>query len=300
MRAATIGILAIVCVASAQHAVAQSLVLTPVESIYDAGAAGPLNAPEGVGCSDAFVVVADAANARLVRFEHDRGLVKNPRVIKLPQLGYPVRVVLRPNGGMVVLDRKSGHLVRVSPGGKPTGTWKPSGIAGGHEVAARAFSIGTNGDFYVLDGATGEVIHTDDRGRLISTIAPPAGSGIMADITADESGNVYGVTNVQRGLWVAKKGAARFEPIKSELAGRLAFATAIALATRLSSLLVVDQHRHTLLSFGLDGAYRGRTLRFGWREGMLRYPGQVCTTQSGQLFIADRQNNRVQVFAVGG
>lgn len=298
MRAIRFGIFIAVNTSAVPGVMAQTLVLTPVESIYDAGAAGPLSAPEGVGCSDGSVVVADTANSRLVRFEQTGGVVRNARVIKLRQLGYPVRVVLRPNGAIVALDRKSGNLLQVNERGRFAGAWRLSDAAGRRTVVARAFALDARGDFYVLDGATGEVLHTDESGKLLQTIAPPAGSGIMADITVDRAGNVYGVTNVERGLWVAKKGAARFEPMVSDVAKHLAFGTSMLFEPRLSSLLIVDQNQHTLLSVGPNGAYRGRALRLGWREGMLRYPGQVCTTKTGELFIADRQNNRVQAFAI--
>jgi hypothetical protein len=42
----------------------------------------------------------------------------------------------------------------------------------------------------------------------------------------------------------------------------------------------------------------GKQLGMGWKEGWLRYPSQMCITAAGELFIADRENNRVQEFMV--
>jgi hypothetical protein len=36
----------------------------------------------------------------------------------------------------------------------------------------------------------------------------------------------------------------------------------------------------------------------GWTEGLLYYPAQMAINEKGEAFIADRGNNRVQIFAV--
>jgi hypothetical protein len=48
---------------------------------------------------------------------------------------------------------------------------------------------------------------------------------------------------------------------------------------------------------GIDGSYQGRQLSIGWSEGLVNYPGQLCVTESGATFVADRYNNRVQAFS---
>jgi hypothetical protein len=35
----------------------------------------------------------------------------------------------------------------------------------------------------------------------------------------------------------------------------------------------------------------------GWGNGLVYYPAQVCIGSAGEVAIADRYNNRVQVFA---
>jgi len=47
-----------------------------------------------------------------------------------------------------------------------------------------------------------------------------------------------------------------------------------------------------------DGSFMGRQLSMGWTEGFLYYPTQICVNEKGEVFIADRGNNRVQIFAV--
>jgi hypothetical protein len=61
---------------------------------------------------------------------------------------------------------------------------------------------------------------------------------------------------------------------------------------------VVDQNGSGIVILGLDGSFRGRQLRMGWKDGFLRYPSQLCIDDRGNVFIADRGNNRVDVFTI--
>ena len=61
---------------------------------------------------------------------------------------------------------------------------------------------------------------------------------------------------------------------------------------------LVDQNGMGIASLGLDGSFQGRELGIGWNDGQLFYPGQLCLGSEGDLFVVDRQNNRVQVFAM--
>jgi hypothetical protein len=37
---------------------------------------------------------------------------------------------------------------------------------------------------------------------------------------------------------------------------------------------------------------------FGWKDGFLRYPAQLCVNDKGEVYVADRENSRVQIFTV--
>jgi len=36
----------------------------------------------------------------------------------------------------------------------------------------------------------------------------------------------------------------------------------------------------------------------GWNEGLLYFPSQMCINDNGEVFIADRDNSRVQIFSL--
>jgi hypothetical protein len=63
-------------------------------------------------------------------------------------------------------------------------------------------------------------------------------------------------------------------------------------------LYLVDENGGGIVLVGQDGAVLGRQLAMGWSEGLLRYPAQICLNDKAQVFVADKGNNRVQVFTI--
>jgi hypothetical protein len=69
------------------------------------------------------------------------------------------------------------------------------------------------------------------------------------------------------------------------------------LAARQGRLYLVDRNGNGMVSLGVDGSFQGRQLEIGWSDGLVYYPSQVCVTDTGDVILADRDNNRVQYFA---
>jgi hypothetical protein len=61
---------------------------------------------------------------------------------------------------------------------------------------------------------------------------------------------------------------------------------------------LVDRNGSKIIILGQDGSFLGRLSAMGWREGFLNYPSQLCLNNKGEIFIADTNNNRIQIFAV--
>ena len=61
--------------------------------------------------------------------------------------------------------------------------------------------------------------------------------------------------------------------------------------------LMADKYGHGLVSIGTDGSFQGRQLDLGYHEGYVSYPSAACMNGAGDVYVADRGNNRVQVFA---
>ena len=59
---------------------------------------------------------------------------------------------------------------------------------------------------------------------------------------------------------------------------------------------MVEGNGSSIVSFGRDGSFLARQLTMGWNEGSLNHPAQMCINDKDEVFIADRDNSRVQVF----
>ena len=70
------------------------------------------------------------------------------------------------------------------------------------------------------------------------------------------------------------------------------------LTAHTASLVLVDRHRGRIVQLGLDGSILEYTFGPGFDDGQLRYPVDLCIDQDKRLFLADRGNNRVQIFEI--
>jgi tripartite motif-containing protein 71 len=61
-------------------------------------------------------------------------------------------------------------------------------------------------------------------------------------------------------------------------------------------IYLVDRNGGSIVLLGQDGSFLERQSGFGWKEGRLNYPSQICITVDGEVFVADTRNNRVQIF----
>jgi hypothetical protein len=75
------------------------------------------------------------------------------------------------------------------------------------------------------------------------------------------------------------------------------FPTSLAMDRR-GRIYIVDHNGNRIVILGQDGSFQGQQLGMGWKEGLLRYPSYVCVNQKDEIFIADRNNSRVQIFTL--
>jgi len=113
----------------------------------------------------------------------------------------------------------------------------------------------------------------------------------------DSRGRTYLLDSLRAEVHAAQKDAKQFSLLAKNLRTHLSFPTYIAVDGR-GILYLVDEHGGGVVLLGSDGAALGRQLAMGWNEGLLNSPSQICLNDKGQVFIADRDNNRVQVFSI--
>ncbi|BDG09247.1 hypothetical protein AMPC_23600 [Anaeromyxobacter paludicola] len=261
--------------------------------VYADSKNAPLKAPEGVGCADGTLVVADTGNGRLVSYEWRDGVVSGGTEIKLAQVTHPVRVQLDGQGNLLVLDRKAKKIARLDPKGAFQGWLEPKGAAG---VVPQAFKLDAAGDVWVLDQTSNAVLALDPTGALKSKVELPKG-GIFVDLTVDAAGTVYALDARGAEVWSVEKGGAAFKLLSKGLKESMNFPAYLTHDGK-GTLLVVDQNGMGVVLLGIDGSYLGRRLALGWTEGAVYYPAQLCLTPGGEMVVADRGNNRVDLFSV--
>lgn len=277
--------------------VARGQAMTHAGTIYADSAGKALKSPEGVACgADGAIVIADTGNGRILRVTLSGEKVASVSEIKLPEIVHPTRVVAVKDGTLLVLDRKKRRVARIAEG--KFGGWvdvpgEPSG-----SVLVGALARDGAGSVYLLDIAKAVVRVIDPSGSSARTITlpPDEREALLVDLTVDEGGKLFAVDAVGRKVWVAESGAAVLKPFSKSLKDVMSFPSYVA--TNRGRLFVVDGNGAGLVLLGQDGAFLGRRLSLGWNEGLLRYPAQICFDETGQVFVADRQNNRVQAFSL--
>ena len=283
--------LLLLCAAPAARA---DIALVSRGPVYADAKAVPFQAPEGVACSDGGLVVADTGHGRLVRFEWKDGVVSGGTEIKLAQLTYPIRLQLDSKGDLLVLDRRAKRIARLDPKGAFQGWVDPKGAA---NVVPLAFKVDAADALYVLDQTSGSVLVLDASGAVTRTVPLPKRPAIFVDLAVDGAGTIYALDAAGSEVWSVEKAGAEFKPLSKGLKDAMSFPSYLTTDGK-GALLVSDQNGNGIVLLGIDGSYLGRRLSIGWSEGAVYYPVQLCLTPSGELAVADRGNNRIDLFTV--
>ena len=280
--------------ALASAARAESLNLAYGAAVYTDAKEGVLRAPEGVACTDnGNVVVADSGNGRLLLFTYKDAAFRQVVEVKIPQLGRPVRVQIDSHGDVLSLDQRARRISRVGAGGEFKGYLEPARMPAARGFQPVAFKLDKADNVFLLDVASSRVVVVNAAGAFQRQLPLPRGS--FVDVAVDAQGIIYAVDAVGAVVWSAGKKDIAFTALSKPLKDYASFPSYLAVTER-GLLLVVDSHGNGLLVLGPDGSYLGRQLSIGWSAGLLYYPGQICVDTKGDVFVADRNNNRVQAF----
>ena len=277
----------------------ETLKFRHITSIYADDQGLGLKQPEGVACSqNTLLIVADTGNARLLQYTYkDKTVTEGARVIKLPQLIYPVQVKLNSRGEMLVLDRKQRRIVRISAAGQFGGFIDGQGSTSPAASAPKSFHVDKKDNLYILDVYSGRVIMTDPGGKYLKHIKFPQEYGFFTDLTVDFKGSILLVDSVNARVFSATKNSDVFSPLTKSLKEYMRFPAGITTDKR-GRIYLVDRNGSRIIILGPDGSYLGRLSAMGWKEGLLNYPSQICLNDSGEIFVADTNNNRVQIFSI--
>jgi hypothetical protein len=277
---------------------AEIKVLKHIMSVYGDDKDVAIKMPEGVACNDrSDFVVADTGNGRLIRFKFEDGKLSGGAEVKIPELTYPVRLQLNSKGEIFALDEKQRRIIRLSPGGAFAGYLEAQGVPAPDKFVPRSFKLDTNDNVYILDIAGERVLVLDPSGKFQKQIPFPKKRGFFSDLTVAANGDVFLLDSVNPAVFIAAKGSAEFTPLTKDLQEYAAFPTYITTDNR-GALYLSDEHGMAIVVLGIEGSFLARRLVMGWKESQINFPAQLCVAGGNIVFIADRNNSKVQIFEV--
>lgn len=274
---------------------AESIKLRHTRSLYSDEKGAGLKGPEGVGCFEDRLAVADTGNGRLVLYTLQGGDPKGGTEVKLPQILYPIRITMSSRGDILVLDERQRKVVRLTPEGVFKGFLEPSGVPDQGLIVPKGMDRDASDNIYMLDILGARVLVLDPEGKFQRQMEFPKGYGFISDLTVDAKRTIFLLDSVRAAVYSNAKDAAVFAPITGPMKDDMKFPTNIVTDNE-GNLYITDQNGSGIVILGRDGSLRGRQLSFGWKEGLVRYPAQLCVAKDGSIAVADRENNRVQIF----
>jgi hypothetical protein len=252
--------------------------------------------PEGVACgANGQVVVGDTGNDRLVRFTFQDATVKAGGEVKAPQLSAPARLQLDSKGEIYALDAKQRRIVHLDAEGAFKAVLALDGVPPPSTIVPKSFAIGPADTFYVLDSFSARVLLMSAQGKFQKALALPAGAGFVTDLAVDAAGSLFLLDSIGRRMYAAEKDADAFAQRGGDLSEALATLPTSITASK-GLVFVLEGTGGSVVALGRDGSFLSRQLTMGWEEGTLNYPSQMCINDRDEVFIADRDNSRIQVF----
>lgn len=269
-----------------------------VVSVYADDKIGGLHLPEGVACTDTGqLVIGDTGNDRLLRFAFQDKALTGGSEIKVPELSSPTRVKLNSKGDIYALDGKLHRIVHLGPEGEFRNMLTFDGAPPPTTIVPKSFTIDSADRIYVLDAFSARVLILDAEGRFQKALGLPDDAGFVSDLAVDAQGTVLVIDAVRRRLLAAGGDASAFTPLGDSKTRALVAMPTSLFASR-GLIFVAEGSGGSIATFGQDGSFLGRQLTMGWREGSLDHPSQMCINEKDEVFIADRDNSRIQVFTL--
>jgi len=276
---------------------AEPVRLRALPSLYEDGKGTGLRAPESVAFDGAKrLAVADTGNGRIVLFDVAGGKITPGTEIRLPEIPSPLQARFAPDGGLLVLDGRLKKIARLTAAGAFKSYLAVQEESARGPLMPRSFRVAADGAIVLLDVGQARVVVVGPDDRVRRQIPFPKDARGLSDLALDARGTVYALESVGRRVLVARPDDAAFAPLAA-LQADVAFPTALSV-DGLGRLAIADQTGGGIVFLGTDGSFRGRQSAMGWKEGLLRSPSGLAAGPPGLLFVADRGNNRVAVFAV--
>jgi hypothetical protein len=239
------------------------------------------------------LIVADTGNSRLLLYRaRDDSLYLNEAVAEFPQLRYPSKVQVNPQGAIYALDQNRLRIAKLNAKRQfesfPANVDLPTS-------PVKSFALDRTGNLYTLH-ASGLVRVFDPQGKVHREIDSPDDDVLLSDITVDPNGRVLTVDCVEGVIYAAGQSENLLVPVTEPLKQYARFPSRITTDDR-GRIYLSDRNGCRIVVLGQDGSFLASGSTRGWKEGLLQFPAQIFI-EGETLFIADTRNHRVQVFTI--
>jgi streptogramin lyase len=277
---------------------AETVKLRFITSVYFDSKEGSIKLPEGIACSEKSIfIVADTGNKRLLRYTFQEEIVKGGEEIKIPELPYPVRVQFNSAGEIFALDGKLRRIARLNPDGTFKSYIAPEGLPGASTVVPKSFRIDRKDNIYILDIFSDRILVLNPEGKYLKQIGLPQDSGFISDFAVGPAANILLLDSAKAMVYSASEESKDFSPLTGSMKEDMNFPASITV-DKSGVIYIADQTGGAITILGQDGSFRGHQLGYGWKEGLVRYPSQLCINEKEEIFVADRENSRIQIFTL--
>lgn len=250
--------------------------------------------PEGIACGKNRLVIADTGNGRMLLYSIVDGEPRGGKEVQLSQVMYPIRLAMSSKGDLYILDGRQRKVARLNAEGAFQQYLEITGLPLEGMVVPAGISLDSKDSLYLFDIAGGRVLIFGDDGKYQRQIVLPKEFGFISDLTVDARGTVFLLDSVHATVYSNAKDPAIFTAVTGKLKDDMKFPSNIA-AGESGLLYISDQNGGGIIVVRPDGTIK-RLFSLGWKEGTLRYPAQLCLDSEGDLFVADRENSRIQEF----
>lgn len=276
---------------------AEAVKLKHVISVYLDGQGRGIKQPESVACDEDTFIVADTGNGRLLKYTFQNGnLETGITEFKVQQLPYPIRIRMNSKNEIYALDGKQRRIIHLSPEGIFKGYIEPD-IPSPASYIPRGFDIDEKDNIYILDVLSERVLVLNPEGKYQKHIKFPKDYGFFSDISIDFKGNILLIDSINAMVFFAAKDSESFSPLSKSLKEYMRFPTSLTTDMR-GRIYLVDRNGGQIIILSHEGSFLGWLSSMGWKEGLLNYPSQLCINSNGEVFIADTNNSRIQIFVL--